>query len=47
MVLPKLHLIWADGGYAERLIDWVRYEDWLTFPPKSSVHVNHPTNRYR
>lgn len=22
---PKLHLIWADAGYAGSLIDWVRY----------------------
>ncbi len=22
---PKLHLIWADAGYAGKLIDWVRY----------------------
>ncbi len=22
---PKLHLIWADAGYAGKLVDWVRY----------------------
>ena len=23
--LPRLKLIWADGGYAGKLIDWVKY----------------------
>lgn len=24
-VFPKLHLIWADAGYAGSLVDWVKY----------------------
>jgi putative transposase len=24
-LFPKLHLIWADAGYAGLLVDWVRY----------------------
>jgi putative transposase len=24
-MFPKLHLIWADAGYAGSLVDWVRY----------------------
>ncbi len=24
-MFPKLHLIWADAGYAGSLIDWVKY----------------------
>ncbi|MBE8986531.1 transposase [Nostoc sp. LEGE 12450] len=24
-LFPKLHLIWADAGYAGSLVDWVRY----------------------
>jgi transposase len=25
MAMPSLHLIWADGGYAGRLVDWVKH----------------------
>ncbi|KKK50884.1 hypothetical protein LCGC14_3120560 [marine sediment metagenome] len=28
--LPRLKLIWADGGYAGKLIDWVaRFGHWI------------------
>lgn len=29
-LFPRLHLIWADGGYAGKLIDWVKeFGGWV------------------
>jgi putative transposase len=39
-LFPKLHLIWADGGYAGKLIDWVlRVCGWVLTIVKRSDRV--------